>query len=70
MSCKHRIFIQLSSALSQVPLNNFTEFTTLNELLDPDLVSNTLSQAGFSTIIKCKLSMDKWSGRWLEGTFS
>lgn len=51
--------MQLSSALSQVSLNNFTEFTNLNDLLDPDLVSNALSQSGIATIRKRKLPMEQ-----------
>lgn len=51
--------MQLSSALSQVSLNNFTEFTGLNELLDSDLVENALSQAGVATIRKRKLPMEQ-----------
>jgi hypothetical protein len=51
--------MKLSSALSQVSVNNLTEFTALNELLDPDLVSNALSQAGVATIRKGKLPMEQ-----------
>ena len=51
--------MQLSSALSQVSLNNFTEFTGLNELLDPELVSEALSQSGIATIRKRKLPMEQ-----------
>jgi hypothetical protein len=51
--------MKLSSALSQVSVNNFTEFTALNELLDSDLVSNALSQAGVATIRKRKLPMEQ-----------
>ena len=51
--------MQLSSALSQVSLNNFTEFTDLNELLAPELVADALSQTGVATIRKRKLPMEQ-----------
>ena len=51
--------MQLSSALSQVSLNNFTEFTGLNKLLSPELVADALSQAGVATIRKRKLPMEQ-----------
>ena len=47
----------LSTVLSQVSLNNFTEFAGLNELLSPELVANALSQTGVATIRKYKLPM-------------
>ena len=51
--------MQLSTALSQVSLNNFTEFTGLNELLAPELVADALSQTGVATIRKRKLPMEQ-----------
>ncbi|WP_019615934.1 transposase domain-containing protein, partial [Psychromonas ossibalaenae] len=51
--------MQLSTALSQVSLNHFTEFTGLNELLAPELVTDSLSQTGVATIRKRKLPMEQ-----------
>jgi len=47
--------MQLSTALSQISLNNFTEFTGLNELLAPELVADALYQTGVATIRKRNL---------------
>jgi hypothetical protein len=52
-------FMQLSTALSQVSLNNFTEFPGLNELLSPQLVADVLSQTVMVTIRKSKLPMEQ-----------
>ena len=51
--------MQLSTALSQVSLNNVTEFTGLSELLAPELVADALSQTGVATIRKRKLPMEQ-----------
>jgi hypothetical protein len=50
--------LQLSTALSQVSQNNFTEFTALSELLEPSLVDDALAQSGVATIRKRKLPME------------
>jgi hypothetical protein len=50
--------LQLSTALSQVSQNNFTEFTALSELLEPSLVDDALAQSGVATIRKRKLLME------------
>ncbi len=51
--------MQLSTALSQVSQNNFTEFTALSELLEPSLVADALAQSGVATIRKRKLPMEQ-----------
>ena len=58
MFTKRRIFfMQLSTALSQVSLNNCTKFIGLNELLTPELVTDEPSPTGVATIRKRKYSM-------------
>ena len=49
--------MQLSTALSQVSLNNCTKFIGLNELLTPELVTDEPSPTGVATIRKRKYSM-------------
>ncbi|XPF94167.1 IS4 family transposase [Colwellia sp. RE-S-Sl-9] len=51
--------MQLSTALSQVSQNSFTEFTGLSELLDPSIVDEALAQSGIATIRKRKLPMEQ-----------
>lgn len=51
--------MQLSNALSQVSQNSFSEFTELNELLDPSIVDAALAQSGVATIRKRKLPMEQ-----------
>ncbi len=51
--------MQLSTALSQVSQNSFSEFTELNDLLDPTIVDKALAQSGIATIRKRKLPMEQ-----------
>lgn len=51
--------MQLSNALSQVSQNSFSEFTELNELLEPSIVDAALAQSGVVTIRKRKLPMEQ-----------
>lgn len=51
--------MQLSTALSQISQNTFTEFTALSELLEPSLVDEALAQSGVATIRKRKLPMEQ-----------
>ncbi|WP_157465955.1 hypothetical protein [Colwellia sp. TT2012] len=47
--------MQLSTALSQVSQNNFTEFTALSELLEPNLVADALAQSGVAKAEKNRI---------------
>lgn len=50
--------MQLSDALSQVSLNNRTEFQNLTEILSPDIIKQGLETGGVATIRKRKLPME------------
>jgi len=50
--------MQLSDALSQVSLNNRTEFQNLTDILSPEIIQKGLESAGVATIRKRKLPME------------
>jgi len=50
--------MQLSDALSQVSLNNRTEFQNLTDILSPEIIQTGLENSGIATIRKRKLPME------------
>ena len=50
--------MQLSTALSQVSLNNRTEFQNLTDILSPEIIQTGLKSCGVATIRKRKLPME------------
>lgn len=50
--------MQLSEALARTSMNRLTEFSSLNEVLDPNIIQSCLESNGVATLRKRKLPMD------------
>ena len=50
--------MELSEALARTSINRLTEFTSLADVLEPDIIQSCLDSNGVATLRKRKLPMD------------
>jgi hypothetical protein len=50
--------MELSEALARTSINRLTEFSSLSDVLEPDVIQSCLDSNGVATLRKCKLPMD------------
>jgi hypothetical protein len=51
-------FMELSEALARASINHLTGFTSLADVLEPDIIQSFLESNGVATLRKRKLPMD------------
>ena len=51
-------FMELSEALARTSINRLTEFSSLSDILEPDIIESCLQSNGVATLRKRKLPMD------------
>ncbi len=50
--------MELSEALARTSINRLTEFASLSDVLEPDIIQSCLASNGVATLRKRKLPMD------------